>query len=253
MAWRIEQHIEAGELDNTIRGRVTGWLKLTTVDEPVLLDLAGNCKPDLAGWKFRIVRTEPVPEWAKEFVYDIVGFATPQTGEVVEITGMTRVRHADCSPEELFYRAKQDEMPPVKWQPAFSIEWWSDRNGPVRASDVRLKAERIGERAFELSDDEYEAEHERIMDESGKLEILNDAVITDLGDGIVQVEFKGDEAEIDDDIREAVEHDLEIIESWRWNDGETWEDDLKEQQREFEQELDSFNTEYDPDAEDDDL
>ena len=59
MAWRPEQLLKAGELDNTTLGWTIGWLELDGIDQRLHLKLAGNCHPDLAGWKFRIHRVEP--------------------------------------------------------------------------------------------------------------------------------------------------------------------------------------------------
>ena len=59
MAWRPERLVKAGELDNTRLGWTVGWLELEGVDGRLQLKLAGNCHPDLAGWKFRIRRFEP--------------------------------------------------------------------------------------------------------------------------------------------------------------------------------------------------
>ena len=42
MAWRITDHMVDGELDNTVKGRVTGWLRLTGRGEPVRLELTGS-------------------------------------------------------------------------------------------------------------------------------------------------------------------------------------------------------------------
>ena len=64
MAWRPSDWVLEGELDNTILGWTTGWLKIEGIEKPLQLKLAGNCHPDLAGWKFKIVRTEPIPDWA---------------------------------------------------------------------------------------------------------------------------------------------------------------------------------------------
>ena len=49
MAWRIHEHILRGELDNRTRGRVVGKVWLAGVAEPLVLELAGDCHPDLAG------------------------------------------------------------------------------------------------------------------------------------------------------------------------------------------------------------
>ena len=59
MAWRIEQLVIAGELDNTQLGWTVGWLELKGISERLQLKLAGNCHSDLAGWRFRIKRIEP--------------------------------------------------------------------------------------------------------------------------------------------------------------------------------------------------
>src|SRR6267378_8380733 len=49
MAWRIQDSVIRGEMDNRLKGRVRGKLWLHGHDEPVELDLAGNACPDLAG------------------------------------------------------------------------------------------------------------------------------------------------------------------------------------------------------------
>ncbi len=59
MAWRPDRLVQAGELDNTRLGWTIGWLELTGFPERLRLKLAGNCYPDLAGWKFRIKRAMP--------------------------------------------------------------------------------------------------------------------------------------------------------------------------------------------------
>lgn len=53
MAWRPAHLVQAGELDNTQLGWTTGWLELDGFEHRLELKLAGNCHPDLAGWKFR--------------------------------------------------------------------------------------------------------------------------------------------------------------------------------------------------------
>ena len=49
MAWRFDEHILRGEIDNRTRGRVTGRLWLSGVAQPLILDLRGDCHPDLRG------------------------------------------------------------------------------------------------------------------------------------------------------------------------------------------------------------
>jgi len=49
MAWRLHEHVLRGKIDNRTRGRVTGEIWLAGIDEPLVLELAGDCAPDLAG------------------------------------------------------------------------------------------------------------------------------------------------------------------------------------------------------------
>ena len=48
MAWRIDKAVVRGELDNRVRGRVTGRIWFVERAEPVVLELQGNCWRDLA-------------------------------------------------------------------------------------------------------------------------------------------------------------------------------------------------------------
>ena len=34
MAWRITDRVVEGEIDNTVRNRVTGWIRLKGLDDP---------------------------------------------------------------------------------------------------------------------------------------------------------------------------------------------------------------------------
>ena len=78
MAWRLSDWVLEGELDNRTLGWTVGWVKLRGRDEALQLKLVGNCHPDLAGWKFRIVRTDPIPDWVGESNFD--NLATDQSG-----------------------------------------------------------------------------------------------------------------------------------------------------------------------------
>lgn len=52
MTKRIASSVIRGEIDNTVEGRTTGRLWLRGSDEPVVLDLDGDCWRDLAGHGF---------------------------------------------------------------------------------------------------------------------------------------------------------------------------------------------------------
>jgi hypothetical protein len=158
MAWRITESVVEGELDNTVKGRVTGWLRLAGRDELVRLELRGNCRPDLAGWRFRIVRLEPVPVWAEPV--DLDRFATEQIGEAGDILADQILRHFDCPVEELLARIRAGEPPPEDLRPALYLEWYSDLNGRVVIQSTLLGVERLGRRSFELTEEDLRLENE---------------------------------------------------------------------------------------------
>ncbi len=217
MAWRIADSVVEGELDNTIKGRVTGWLRLVGRDELVRLELRGNCRPDLAGWRFRIVRLKPVPTWAKPV--DLEGFASDQTGQAGDILADQVLRDFDCPVEELLARIRAGEPPPEELRQAVYLEWYSDRNGRVVIQDTRLGVERIGPRAFELTEEDLRLEREegeRRLDDLRRqgyiveetplgVHIYHEDDAENLGDDSLQAELDRDAARIEREIRESLD------------------------------------------------
>ena len=60
MAWRVDEHVVRGELDNRTWGRVRGRIWFLGMHAPVEIDLHGNPWRDLAG--HRIEFTNPAPK-----------------------------------------------------------------------------------------------------------------------------------------------------------------------------------------------
>lgn len=54
MAWRPYENLIEGELDNTILGKVTGWIRFVGMEETVGLDLKGDFHRDIRGAKIRL-------------------------------------------------------------------------------------------------------------------------------------------------------------------------------------------------------
>ncbi|MEX2579220.1 MAG: hypothetical protein WD342_09185 [Verrucomicrobiales bacterium] len=79
---QLGPHLVSGVIDNSVKGRTTGHLVFDGLDEPVLLDLAGNAKPDLAGCvvRFRRNHSEPLEPDVAELL------ESPQRGPVGRIT-----------------------------------------------------------------------------------------------------------------------------------------------------------------------
>ncbi len=153
MAWRPTSVVVDGELDNTTLGWTVGWIRLEGRDEPLRLKLAGNCYPDLAGWKFRVVRTETCPD--RDATLDVTKMATDQSGLIGDVTADQMLRQYDGSSEEFLRRTKNGCQPPTIWRKALYLEWFSNRNGRVVIQSTRLAVERIGTCAFELTQDQY--------------------------------------------------------------------------------------------------
>jgi hypothetical protein len=153
MAWRPANWVLGGELDNTRRDWTIGWIRLLDREEPLRLKLAGNCHPDLAGWRFRIVRPEPLPPWTKPADYE--GIATDQSGTIGDVTADQMLHHYECSDNEFVRLLRDGRQPPTTLRKALYFEWFSHRNGRVVIQSTRLEVERLGERAFELTEDEW--------------------------------------------------------------------------------------------------
>jgi hypothetical protein len=167
MAWRPEHLFRAGELDNTQPGWTVGWLELDGCSERLQLKLAGNCHPDLAGWKFRIKRA--MPPFPKDFdggeppKYEEI--CPDQTGHVGDITADQMIKHFDIPDDELVRKLHAGETPPFTWRKCLYLEWFSNRNGRVVIQSTRLEVERIGDRAFELSEQQWTEQQQQNQQE----------------------------------------------------------------------------------------
>lgn len=134
MAWRIGENVVRGEVDNRTRGRVTGRVWIAGVAEPIVLDLAGDCHPDLAGCLLRFENPEPAP------------LTTPppaprQRGTAGRITAAHKVRVFDLPFEEVLALLKKGETPPEHLASALYLEWFSALSGCVviESTDYRFE------------------------------------------------------------------------------------------------------------------
>ena len=114
MAWRPYGNLIEGELDNTVKGRVTGWIRFHREDrEPltVRLELEGNFHADLAGYKIRISNPELPTEKNKDLDRGssyMDSFSADQKGVVGDMTA------GNCCYVDYPY-----------------VEWYSEANGRV--------------------------------------------------------------------------------------------------------------------------
>ena len=85
MAWRPNEQFIEGVLDNTVPGKVTGWIKFTGMDEKVVFDLEGNFHRDIRGAKVKLCGNGETAN-AEESAKYMEGFSTLQKGNVGDMT-----------------------------------------------------------------------------------------------------------------------------------------------------------------------
>jgi hypothetical protein len=109
MAWRPHENLIEGELDNTVLGKVTGWLKFVGLKEVVKLDLAGDFHRDIRGTKVHL--RNPNPTQDGDGAKYLEGFSPIQTGDVGDMTA---------------------GLPPADYVSGYVyIEFYSEQNGRV--------------------------------------------------------------------------------------------------------------------------
>lgn len=110
MAWRPNEQFVEGVLDNTVPGKVTGWMKFAGMDEKVVFDLEGHFHRDIRGAKVRL-RGDGESADAVQAAKYMKGFATLQKGKVGDMTA---------------------GLPPYDYtKNAAYFEWYGDDNGRV--------------------------------------------------------------------------------------------------------------------------
>ncbi len=144
MAWRIDEAVIRGEIDNRLRGRVTGRIWFAGRAEPVALDLAGNCWRDLAGRRLEFANPEPQPGLPESF-------AARQTGSTGDITASRKVKVPDIPLDQIgeYYAARKPF--PWHWGNSLYLEWFSARNGRVVIESASYVLKIVGDPAWEMT------------------------------------------------------------------------------------------------------
>jgi hypothetical protein len=156
MAWRLHEHVRCGEIDNRERGRVRGRIWLAGVEEPLVLELRGNCCPDLAGCLLRFENPHSNAMTTRPP-------ASRQCGTTGEITAARKVRVFDIPFEEAYDMIKAGGMPSEHMANCLYLEWFSDRSGNIiiESSEYLLD---VSEPAWQFTLEEL-AERERNIPE----------------------------------------------------------------------------------------
>ncbi len=124
MAWRIDESVIRGEIDNRIKGRLTGKIWFVGIDEPVELKLEGNPWRDLAGHVLTFTNPNPKPG-------NLDSLAKIQQGVVGDITASRKVKIPELPIEEVMKLSKAGLSWPWHWANSLYLEWFSARNGRV--------------------------------------------------------------------------------------------------------------------------
>jgi hypothetical protein len=109
MAWRPTEYLIEGELDNTVQGKVTGWMRFVGKRNKVKFDLDGDFHRDIRGAKIRFHNEQyrdADPKEAKQYHR----LESLQTGVVGDNTA---------------------GLPPHDYGRSVYIEWYGDENGRV--------------------------------------------------------------------------------------------------------------------------
>jgi hypothetical protein len=156
MAWRLNQMVVRGVLDNREKGKVTGALWLTGHESPVRLELEGNCEDDLAGCLVEFNNRTPRPDPS-------IGKFCDQVGTVGNITASRKVRAIppDVRVEEL----TREFVERAGWSNSLYLEWFSDINGRVVVELLDPEI-RISEPVWAFTTDE-KAEQQKPSEISG--------------------------------------------------------------------------------------
>ena len=85
MAWRLNEMVTRGVIDNRQKGKVTGKLWLIGQESAVQLELDGNCDDDRAGCLVEFVNRKPRPDPS-------IGRFRDQVGTAGTITASRKVR-----------------------------------------------------------------------------------------------------------------------------------------------------------------
>lgn len=151
MAWRIDEHVVRGEIDNRTRGRVVGRIWFVDRAEPVELELTGDCWRDLAGRRLEFVNPEPRPGMPERF-------AARQVGAVGDITASRKVKVLDFPLEDMHLYYKTGREIPWHWGNSLYLEWFSEFNGRVVIESATYTLKIAGEPAWEMTETEEDAQ-----------------------------------------------------------------------------------------------
>ncbi len=151
MAWRIEEAVAHGEIDNTVEGHTTGRIWLAGRDEPLILNLDGDCWRDLAGTRLQFENPSPKSN------PDAEALDVDQAGIVGDMTASRKNKVPTVSEEEFHELYQNHQDIPHEWRNTLYLEWFSEINGRVVIETYSFKLT-ISPHEWEMDEDAEEAQ-----------------------------------------------------------------------------------------------
>lgn len=134
MAWRLQEYVTRGEIDNRTRGCVTGRIWLAGVNEPLVLELEGNCHPDLAGCLLTFQNPTPTPLSTRPPAFH-------QRGRPGDMTASRKLHVPDVPIEEFIHSDEKGQSAPESLANYLYLEWFSECSGRmvIESADFELQ------------------------------------------------------------------------------------------------------------------
>ena len=151
MAWRIEDAVAHGEIDNTVEGHTTGRIWLAGRDEPLILSLNGDCWRDLAGTRLQFENPSPKTN------PDAEALDMDQAGIIGDMTASRKNKVPTVSEEEFHELYQNHQDIPHEWRNTLYLEWFSEINGRVVIETAAYQLT-ISPHEWEMDEDEEEAQ-----------------------------------------------------------------------------------------------
>ncbi len=171
MAWRIQDSVIRGEIDNRTKGVVRGRIWLHGIAEPIVLELTGNAHADLAGCLLRFENPLPLIPMRTNAELNPL-----QCGRIGDLTASRKVRVFDIPFAEACAMIKRGEKPPEHIANSLYLEWFSEANGRVVIEGADWKVD-ISAPAWRLTpDDEQQRAQDAADGMAGFMQKLTEAV-----------------------------------------------------------------------------
>ena len=123
MAWRPNQYLQEGELDNSQPNKVTGWMRFAGLKDKVTFHLEGDFHRDIRGAKIHFRGDAYEGDFPDDAASYMNGFASHQTGKTGDITA---------------------GLPPRDYSEYPYIEIYGDANGRIVIELEPVQVEVIG-------------------------------------------------------------------------------------------------------------